>query len=108
MRYVYYNPETMQVEAHFDTPNLSVQANWYDKGLFRATIPGGLEVTRDCVITEVTVKGEIVSYKDSLNPIQPLPDSSDARLGELTARLAEDSITDAEVREMLRLERGIV
>ncbi len=32
MKYVYYDPADMQVMAEFNTPYLSVQANWDAKG----------------------------------------------------------------------------
>jgi hypothetical protein len=105
--YVYYNPETMQIEAEFNTPNLAVQTNWADKGLLRAIVPDGMTATRDCVITGLTDDGVISGCADSPNPVQPAASPSEVRLEELTSKLTNDSITDAEMREMMRLERGL-
>ena len=39
-------------------------------------------------------------------PIPP-PNPTEVRLAELNAKLADDTITDSELKEMLRLERGL-
>ena len=105
-RYCYYNPATMQVEAYISTPNVVAWPSWENQGYIRAIIPDGMRVDRDCVI-EVDSSGEIINCVESMHPIQPVPDPSDVRLGELRARLSEDTISDVEIREMLRLERGL-
>ena len=107
VNYVYYNPGTMQVEAEFNTPNLAVQTSWADKGLSRAVVPAGMTVTRDCVISGINADGVISGCADSPNPVQPAANPSKVRLEELTTKLANDSISDAEIREMMRLERGL-
>ncbi len=105
MKYVYYDPADMQVMAEFNTPYLSVQANWDAKGFLRATVPEGMVVTRDSRITSVD-RDQIVSVEASVNPEQPKPRER-TPLDDLHDKLGDDTITDAEVKEMLRLERGL-
>lgn len=73
VRYVYYNPGTMQIEAEFDTPELSVQANWGAKGLKRGVQPFNMNATRDHKIVVIRADERILSLMPSINPIQPPP-----------------------------------
>ncbi len=63
-----------------------------------------MRVSRDNRITGVD-RGEIVSVEASVNPEQPKPRDR-TPLDDLHDKLGDDSITDVEIREMLRLERG--
>tara|TARA_Y100000310_G_C20154941_1_gene566460 strand:- start:105 stop:425 length:321 start_codon:yes stop_codon:yes gene_type:complete len=73
LKYIYYHPVTKQVEAVFETPNLSVQSGWHDQGLQRAIIPDGMVLdTRDFKIDSVIVSdgNEVVdTYSVSVNPV---------------------------------------
>lgn len=71
VKYVYYNPATMQVMAEFETPNLSQQVSWEAKGYMRAVIPPGLNVTRDHKITGQNADGSVRVVVSSVNPAQP-------------------------------------
>ena len=109
MRYVYYEPTTKQIMAVFDMPILSSQANWEAKGYTRAIVDEGVIVNRDSKIRDTATgpDGEIVTSVDrSINPLQPAKQSR-ARRAELQERLRADTITATEIREMLRLERGL-
>jgi len=109
MKYVYYEPSTKQVMAVFDTPILSRQDNWEARGYTRAIVDKGLIVDRDSKIRDTLVgpDGEMVTTVDrSINPLQPAKPSH-ARHTELEDRLSSDTITADEIREMLRLERGL-
>ncbi len=106
VKYVYYDPATMQVMAEFSTPKLSRQKNWAKKGYKRAIVPLGMDVTRDHKIETIDDGDQIVSVAESINPIQPVPRSK-SRLDDLYEKLTADTITDKEVREMLLLERGL-
>ena len=106
MKYVYYEPATMQVMALFDTPHLGVQQNWVDKEYVRAPIADDVTFNRDRKITRLDAQGVVVSTEASMNPEQPLPRVR-TRLDDLRDKLADDSITDVEIREMLKLERGL-
>ena len=109
MKYVYYQPTTKQVMAVFDTNVLSRQANWEAQGYTRAIVDKGLVVDRDSKIRDTVTgpDGEIVTTVDrSINPLQPAKHSR-VRRTELLERLKADTITATEIREMLRLERGI-
>jgi len=105
MRYCYYHPDTMQVEAIFDTPNLSRQANWADKGLLQAVVPDGADaVTRDMRVT--VVGGVVTAHSVAINPVQeatPRP----TELDRLNASLRDGSGTLADLlrREQLILGR---
>ena len=86
MKYVYYDPADMQVMAEFNTPNLSVQANWAAKGYLPAVVPTGLAVTRDHAIIELDQDQMIVKVIPSVNPIQPLPSAVDITKAEAKAK----------------------
>ncbi len=72
VKYVYYDPATMQVEAEFDTPILSDQANWAAKGLTRTVVPDRVIASRDHKIV-LTPAGDVVASIPSVNPVQPGP-----------------------------------
>ncbi len=106
MKYVYYDPASMQVMAEFNTPYLSEQANWAAKGYLRAIVPEGLTVTRDHRIQELDLEDETIArVLPSVNPEQPKPRER-TPLDDLHDKLGDDTISDVEIREMLRLERG--
>lgn len=76
MKYVYYEAATGQVMAEFNTPNLSVQKSWHDKGYLRALVPEGMRVTRDHKILsliEVDEERFVETVEESINPVQPRP-----------------------------------
>lgn len=104
MKYVYYDPATMQIMAEFNTPNLSDQANWVAKGYMRALI-GDVPAGRDHRILTI-VDDVIMDVFPSINPIQPEP-APRTRLDDLRDKLAGDTINLTEIREMLRLERRL-
>ena len=109
MKYVYYDSSTDQVMAVFDTPNIADQTGWSSKGYLRAAVADGLDVDRDCKIVTVTsgVDGEtITSVERSMNALQPYKPGR-ARKHQLQAKLSDDTITDGELRELLKLERGL-
>jgi len=122
MQYIYYDKDTGQVEAYFNTPNLSVQVSWANKGLLRAVVPSDLlgDVNRDCKITarEVDVIGDVVidgetvrrvvgteimvdSVTVSLNPIQPTVRPS-TELDDLKTRVRDGVAT---LDDLLRIEQ---
>ena len=104
VKYVYYDSTTGQVEAEFDTTNLSIQENWAAKGLLRAVVLDDFIVTRN---HRVTVVDEVVTVAISVtNPVQATPRVR-TRLDELQDKLSDDSMNPAEMREMLRLERNL-
>ena len=67
VRYVYYIPETMEVEAIFDTPILSDQPNWVAKGLKRAILSDGQTVDFQSKITVNPDTKEVTSIKEALS-----------------------------------------
>ena len=105
VHYVYYDPSTMQIEALFDTPNLSPQANWEARGLRSAVIGDGVDATRDHRIASFNADGSIASCTDSVNSVQVQPEPR-RLLDNLQDKLAADTITDVEIRQMMRIERG--
>tara|TARA_Y100000296_G_scaffold75784_1_gene95801 strand:- start:566 stop:907 length:342 start_codon:yes stop_codon:yes gene_type:complete len=110
MKYVYYDPDSRQVMAIFDTPNVSSQKNWENKGFLRALVDNGLDVDRDCKIKDLRiVSGDddvITSVDYSKNPQQAVKPSR-ARFQELEKKLESDTISEQEIRELLRIERGL-
>jgi len=101
MRYVYYNPSTMQVEAEFETPKLAIQANWAARNFARAVVPFGMTVTRDHKISLI-VGEDIVSVDFAPNPIQP-PGRDTSELDGIRDRIKAGT---ADVSDLLR-ERQI-
>lgn len=64
--------------------------------------------TRDCKLR--LVSGVCVEVIPSLNSVQPQPKQPSPqkiRLQELLLKLKDDTITDIEIRELLRLERNV-
>ncbi len=106
MKYVYYDPATMQVMAEFDTPILARQEGWEGRGYVRA-VCGNYPVTRDHRILEVeTIDGEVhvSAVAPQVNPEQPVPSASE--LARSAAResgrdkLAALGLTDEELQAM--------
>jgi hypothetical protein len=78
---------------------------WTGLGFLLAYAPDGVAVTRD---HRVTVQEEVVTAVTPFtNPVQPAPGPTDARRTALIAKLKADTITVAELVELLRLERGL-
>lgn len=57
------------------------------------------QLQRDCRFND-----DVITHR--VNPIQPIPRPR-TRLDDLRDKLADDTINPAEIREMLRLERGL-
>lgn len=106
MKYVYYDPNTMQVMAEFASENLSINANCVARGFSRGIVPPGVTVTRDHCITGIGNDELILTCGPSVNPEQPTP-TPRTRIDDLNDKLAADTITDQEIRELLRLERNL-
>ena len=104
VKYCYYDPDTMQIMSVYETPFLADQTG--EDGRTRAVLPDVLgEVGRDHKISVVS-NGEVGAVVDSVNSVQPQPRRR-TRLDDLRDILQADTITDVEIREMLRLERGL-
>lgn len=109
VKYCYYDPGTKQVMSVYETPELSDQMG--EEGRQLAIILDGMEVGRnhkiDSVDTLIVAGLEVVDeFSVSINPKQPTPDPRKP-VDDLHDKLANDTITDVEIREMLRLERGL-
>ena len=105
VKYVYYDPITSQIDGIFDTPNLSDQESWVATGRLRALVPEGMEVTRNHRI--MSLNGDVIeTMSPQQNPAQPGPPVPTA-LSLLLNKLAADTITPDELRELMRLERGL-
>ena len=113
MTTVYIDPQNdNQVMAIYDGCKPGNPQVWIDQGFVEVTIedtsPLHSDVRRykrDCC---VDVDNEVITSR--VNPVQPDQDSVSpraARLNALDVRLVDDTITDAEVRELLRLSRGL-
>ena len=110
---IYVDPSTEnQVMAIYDGCKPGNPQVWLDQGFVEASIENDSplysqvkKLARDCCID---FNAETVTQRK--NSVQPIPStlSPEAiRLKELIVKLAEDTITDIEIREMLRLERGL-
>mgnify|MGYP005819558321 CR=1 FL=1 len=105
---VFIDPQSMQVMAVYSGDTTST--GWQDQGYVRKAVPEECQadVQRHARDSKVTLgrDGDIVGCVANVNPVQPtrLPPT---RLDDLRAKLRADTIDDAEVREMLRLERGL-
>lgn len=109
---VFINPTTQQVMALYSHDTTSTV--WTAQGFSRVVLDDPeiiAEVSRhgrDCALqfSGSTVTG-VIARPNPVQP-QPKPDTPEqARLKALNAKLQADTITDAEVRELLRLERGL-
>jgi len=108
----FINPGDGQVMAIYSGDTTSTK--WEQEGYVRKTVPSTLEgellnLARDCKVV-LGASGEIVGCVANVNPIQaeesPLSESH-KKLRALHDKLKADTITDAEIRGMLRLERGL-
>ena len=106
VKYVYYSENGGQIEAEFDTPNLSHQVNWVAKGYLRALVPDGMVATRNYRILRLNADGLIVDIVPAENPVQRVP-GPPTRLEDLRARLPSGTLTLSELQELMSLERGL-
>ena len=100
---LWYDPGTMELKAVYSTTYSGTV--WQDAGYARLET-AGRRVPRDFnpgAIVDVSGPSPVIITPAPLAP----PDPRQVRIGELTAKLADDTITDAELKEMLRLERGL-
>jgi hypothetical protein len=104
MKYVYYDPNNMQIMAEFETANLSHQPSWIAKGYQRGIVPDGIVATRNHKVKRITSNGVIEASSVSRNPEQPT-ESPPTRLDILHDLLSTDQITSTQIKEMLQLER---
>jgi len=105
---VFYDPADGQVMALYTGDTRSRE--WKRRGFERASVPEALEAEalrmgRDAQAT--VHDGEVTALTAVEHPEQPQPSVNETRLGELRTKLGADTITDPEIREMLRLERGL-
>ena len=110
MKYIYYHPVTKQVEAVFETPNLTEQASWHAKGLTRAVVPDGMVLkTRDFRIDSVVISDgneTVETYSASVNPVaEPglsVEEQAQAALrASGKAKLAALGLTDDEINSLM-------
>ena len=106
MTTVFYDPATMQVMAVYkgcDTASLVWASRGYSRAVLSAPVVEA-SASRDATVI-LTGEGMVVGFLRSPNPEQPAKPAK-TRLDILHGALVNDTITNAELREMLRLERG--
>ncbi len=104
---IFYDPNSNnQVHAVYSHDTDSKV--WEQRGYLRAAvnIPHlQVAVNRN---TFVTIDGgEVIGIAPRTNPVQPTPDPKAVRVGELEAKLATGELTNSELNELARLERGL-
>lgn len=107
---VFYDPsngnQVMAVYSH-DTTSKA----WTDAGYVRAEVDEAIRgeamrAGRDAKVV-LDGQGRVRQVVPSPNPVQPAPNPKNLRLKELQDKLKADTATLSEMREMLRLERGL-
>jgi len=68
MKSIYYDPDTLQVQAQLDSPILAPVRNWEAKGFIQAVVPEGMALTRDHKI-ELNDQGEVIGSTKSPHPV---------------------------------------
>lgn len=109
MKVIYYDPATLQVMSEYESPNdPGSHPHWTGQGFIRAVVPDALRgrTTRETRVT-LDRQGSIVDVVASPNPTQSAISEAAARKANLIRKLGDDTITVAETRELLRLERGM-
>lgn len=96
MKAIYYNPNTLQVEAYLDSPNFVPVKNWEDKGFVHALIPEGVTLTRDHKVT-LDSRGVVTGSEEHRNRRQPQRTTNDARASGLAKLYAAAGLTQEEI-----------
>jgi len=107
---IFYNPIDNQVMYLY--PGNAARPDLTDKGLISIVIPGELERLGNRLARESRVvldeDGNVTNLVPFPNPVQPLPRNLPrTRLDDLRDVLANDTITLPQIREMMRIERGL-
>jgi len=104
---IYVDPnDGDQVMAYYRDCKPGNPALWTDQGFTEVTVVDEHPLYRDLVRNQRDCQFDGVICTPRVNPVQP-PAIPRNRLDDLRDRLANDSISDVEIREMLRLERGL-
>ena len=99
MKSVYYDPETLQVQAELISPNFAPVRTWEAKGYIQALVPEGVSLTRDHLV-ELDARGVVVGSTPNKNPHQPqrpLSPSDAARKSGLAKIYTQAGLTQAEI-----------
>ena len=102
---VFYDPNNQnQVMALYSGDTTS--RVWADRGYLKAEVALNLEATisrnHRCTVRD----GTVTAISGHTNSSQPTIDARTLQIRALNAKLQADTITDAEVRELLKLERS--
>ena len=83
MKSVYYDPETLQVQALLDSPILAPVRNWEARGFVQAVVPEGVALTRDHKV-QLNDQGDVIGSTKNPHPVQvTLPREEVARISGL-------------------------
>lgn len=100
---IWYDPNTLEIKAVYSHQYQG--SAWQSQGLLKVEMEGA-RVPRDFApgaIINISGPNPVIT---SLAP-PPVPDARQVRVAELTSKLGNDSINDDELRELLKLERGL-
>jgi len=107
---VFYDPHSGNQVMAIYSHDTSSSAVWTDRGYVRAEVDSAVvekasRLGRDAKAT--VSKGRVTNVVAATNAVQPTPSPKNKRLEELRAKLKDDTATLVDMREMLRLERGL-
>ena len=101
MKSVYYDRDTLQVQAQLDSPILAPVKNWEARGFVQAVVPEGVELTRDHKV-KLNDQGDVIGSTKSPhpNPVKVSPEelariSGLAKLYKLAGLTAEEIAAQA-------------
>ena len=104
---IYVNPnDGDQVMAYYRDCKPEDSTLWTNQGFVEVSVAGEHSLYRDLIQYQRDCQFNGDTCTPRINLVQPLP-TPRTRLDDLLDKLADDSITPAEIREMLRLERGL-
>ena len=104
---VYVDPsDANQVMAYYKGCKPGNPANWTDQGFIEVTISDEDLRHADVMFHKRNCRLQDDVVTPRVNPTQPIP-APRTQLDDLRDKLADDSINPAEMRQMMRLERGL-
>ena len=99
MKSIYYDPDTLQVQAELDSPILAPVPYWAGLGYVQAVIPEGVALTRDHKV-KLNDQGDVIGSTKSPHPVpfaRPRPREELARISGLAKLYKIAGLTEEEI-----------
>ena len=97
MKSIYYDPDTLQVQAELDSPILAPVPYWAGLGYVQAVVPEGVALTRDHKV-KLNDQGDVIGSTKSPHPVPvALPREELARVSGLAKLYKLAGLTAEEI-----------